>query len=197
MVRKLVVVFTSVVLFAAAHAKALGLGEIVLDSALNQPLNAQIALLQLGDVRPEQISVQIADESDFARFSIERESFLNSIEFNVQSRGANTFVQLSTLEAVREPYLSFVLETRWPSGRLLSEHTLLLDLPAFAATGSAAPIQQPVQAIAADQQISQNQQVAAQPSSSGSTAPARLAAPAEPEVEEPVVVATPAQWIQN
>tara|TARA_R110002167_G_scaffold110677_7_gene281440 strand:+ start:13279 stop:16467 length:3189 start_codon:yes stop_codon:yes gene_type:complete len=192
MVRKLVVVFTSVVLFAAAHAKALGLGEIVLDSALNQPLNAQIALLQLGDVRPEQISVQIADESDFARFSIERESFLNSIEFNVQSRGANTFVQLSTLEAVREPYLSFVLETRWPSGRLLSEHTLLLDLPAFAATGSAAPIQQPVQAIAADQQISQNQQVAAQPSSSGSTAPARLAAPAEPEVEEPAVVATPA-----
>ncbi len=192
MVRKLVVVFTSVVLFAAAHAKALGLGEIVLDSALNQPLNAQIALLQLGDVRPEQISVQIADESDFARFSIERESFLNSIEFNVQSRGANTFVQLSTLEAVREPYLSFVLETRWPSGRLLSEHTLLLDLPAFAATGSAAPIQQPVQAITADQQISQNQQVAAQPSSSGSTAPARLAAPAEPEVEEPAVVATPA-----
>lgn len=192
MVRKLVVVFTSVVLFAAAHAKALGLGEIVLDSALNQPLNAQIALLQLGDVRPEQISVQIADESDFARFSIERESFLNSIEFNVQSRGANTFVQLSTLEAVREPYLSFVLETRWPSGRLLSEHTLLLDLPAFAATGSAAPIQQPVQAIAADQQISQNQQVAVQSSSSGSTAPARLAAPAEPEVEEPAVVATPA-----
>ena len=49
-----------------------------------------------------------------------------------------------------------------------------------------------MQAIAADQQISQNQQVAAQPSSSGSTAPARLAAPAEPEVEEPAVVATPA-----
>ena len=192
MVRKLVVVFTSVVLFAAAHAKALGLGEIVLDSALNQPLNAQIALLQLGDVRPDQISVQIADESDFARFSIERESFLSSIEFNVQSRGANTFVQLSTLEAVREPYLSFVLETRWPSGRLLSEHTLLLDLPAFAATGSAAPIQQPVQAIPSDQQIIQNQQVAGQTSSAASAAPARLAAPAEPEEEVPAIVETPA-----
>tara|TARA_R100001377_G_scaffold27604_2_gene14817 strand:- start:2166 stop:5282 length:3117 start_codon:yes stop_codon:yes gene_type:complete len=191
MVRKLVVVFTSVVLFAAAHAKALGLGEIVLDSALNQPLNAQIALLQLGDVRPEQISVQIADESDFARFSIERESFLNSIEFNVQSRGANTFVQLSTLEAVREPYLSFVLETRWPSGRLLSEHTLLLDLPAFAASGSAAPIQQPVQAVPAVQQISQNQQVTTQSSSASAAAPARLAAPAEPEPAEPEELAAP------
>lgn len=193
MVRKLVVVFTSVVLFAAAHAKALGLGEIVLDSALNQPLNAQIALLQLGDVRPEQISVQIADESDFARFSIERETFLSSIEFDVQSRGANTFVQLSTAEAVREPYLSFVLETRWPSGRLLSEHTLLLDLPTFAQTGSVAPIQQPVQSISADQQIAQNQIVTDQSSSVTQAQPARLAAPAEVEVEVPAVVETPTQ----
>ena len=191
MVRKLVVVFTSVVLFAAAHAKALGLGEIVLDSALNQPLNAQIALLQLGDVRPEQISVQIANESDFARFSIERESFLNSIEFNVQSRGANTYVQLSTAQAVREPYLSFVLETRWPSGRLLSEHTLLLDLPAFAQTGSTAPIQQPTQAASSSQQALQNQSVAAQPSSAASAQPARLAQ-AAPEEETPGVVETPA-----
>jgi pilus assembly protein FimV len=190
MLRKLVVVIASVVLFAAAHAKALGLGEIVLDSALNQPLNAQIALLQLGDVRPEQISVQIADEGDFERFSIARESFLNSIEFDIQTRGANTFVQLSTAAPVREPYLSFVLETRWPSGRLLSEHTLLLDLPAFAATGSTDPIQQPVQAV---QQVSQNQSIAVQSSSSTSAQPARLAAPAEPEEEVPALVETPVQ----
>jgi len=197
MVRKLVVVFTSVVLCAAAHAKALGLGEIVLDSALNQPLNAQIALLQLGDVRPDQISVQIADEGDFARFSIEREAFLSSIKFNVQSRGANTFVQLSTAEAVREPYLSFVLETRWPSGRLLSEHTLLLDLPVFAPTGSAAPIQQPAQTNSIAQQGTQNQSLAAQSSSPLSAQPARLAAPAEPEEEEPAVVATPRTQVEE
>ena len=192
MVRKLVVVFTSVVLFAAAHAKALGLGEIVLDSALNQPLNAQIALLQLGDVRPEQISMQIADASDFARFSIERENFLNSIEFNIQSRGLNTFVQLSTAEAVREPYLSFVLETRWPSGRLLSEHTLLLDLPAFAPTGAVPAIEQAVQSNDASQQFIQNQSIATQSSSSTASSPARFAAPAEPPEPE-AVAETPAQ----
>lgn len=188
MVRKLVVFFTSVVLFTAAHAKALGLGEIVLDSALNQPLNAQIALLQLGDVRPDQISVQIADESDFARFSIERETFLNSIRFNVQSQGANTFVQLSTVDAVREPYLSFVLETRWPSGRLLSEHTVLLDLPAFAPAGNAAPVQQPTQTRENTPQNNQNQIVTNEQSSASLGQQARFAAPAEPE-ESPVAVA--------
>jgi pilus assembly protein FimV len=203
MLRKLVVVFTSVVLFAAAHAKALGLGDIVLDSALNQPLNAQIALVQLGNVRPDQISVQMANESDFARFSIEREVFLNTIQFDVESRGAETFVLLSTREAVREPYLNFVLETRWPSGRLLSEYTVLLDLPAFAANGSAEAIQRPSQAVPSDNQIPENQSITDQISSDFSDQPARLAAPAdepvpvsvepevvpEPVVEEPAAIA--------
>ncbi|MCP5357433.1 MAG: hypothetical protein H7A06_04750 [Pseudomonadales bacterium] len=191
MLRKLVVVFTSVVLFAAAHAKALGLGEIVLESSLNQPLDARIALLQLGNVRPEQIQVQMAGEDDFARFSVQRVAFLDNVRFDVQSSGADAIVRLRTDEAVREPYLSFVLETRWPSGRLLSEYTVLLDLPPFAATGNAAPVQQPVQAPSPVQTV-QNQQVA----QVSSSAPERLAAaPAsEPEpvavpAEEPVSVA--------
>lgn len=182
MVRKLVVVFTSVVLFAAAHVKALGLGEIVVESALNQPLAARIDLLQLGGVRPEQINVQLASESDFARFSIDRESFLDSIRFNVETAGNSAFVRLSTVGAVREPYLSFVLETSWPSGRLLSEHTVLLDLPPFAANTQAAPIQQAVQnqPQPSSQNTSDNQVVANQSSAPASSSPARLAAPAEP-----------------
>ncbi len=201
MVRKLVVVFTSVVLFAAAHVKALGLGEIVLESSLNQPFNAQIALLQLGDVRPEQIQVQIANERDFARFSIERASFLNAIEFDVQEQGDAAFVRLTTDEAVREPYLSFVLETRWPSGRLLNEYTVLLDLPAFASNANASAIQQPVQADASSAQILENQTPAATSATASEPAPARFAAPAEPEnsaqapavaqAEEPEVEPTP------
>lgn len=182
MVRKLVVVFTSVVMFAAAHVKALGLGEIVLESSLNQPFSAQIALLQLGDVRPEQIQVQIADERDFARFSIDRDNFLNAIQFDVQVQGDATFVRLTTDELVREPYLSFVLETRWPSGRLLNEYTVLLDLPGVANAGNAAAIQQAVQTGAASQQISQNQTSTAVSSSSSSGASGRFAAPAEPAV---------------
>ncbi len=181
MVRKLVVVFTSVVLFAAAHVKALGLGEIVLESSLNQPFNAQIALLQLGDVRPEQIQVQLANERDFARFSIERANFLDAIEFDVQEQGDAAFVRLTTDAAVREPYLSFVLETRWPNGRLLNEYTVLLDLPAFASNANASAIQQPVQADSAPVQTLENQSPSNTSSAVVEPAPARFAAPAEPE----------------
>lgn len=183
MVRKLVVVFTSVVLFAAAHAKALGLGEVTVESALNQPLAARIDLLQLGSVRPEQISVQLASESDFARFSIAREAFLNSIRFNVVTAGSSPYVRLSSQDAVREPYLSFVLETRWPSGRLLSEHTVLLDLPAFAGTGNA-PAIRPVQVAATELNSSSNQSVTENTSSSLPASTGRFAAQ-EPAANEP------------
>ena len=183
MVRKPVVIFTSIVLLAAANAKALGLGDITLESALNQPLRANIPLLQLGDVRADQISVQLASESDFARFSIDREAFLGNIQFDVQPAGAQAVVQLSTLDAVREPYLSFVLETRWPTGRLLSEYTVLLDLPAFAGNAPAPAVLQPVQQVSqtpsSPQQTIENQSLA--PSSSGDfSEPVRLAAPQEP-----------------
>jgi pilus assembly protein FimV len=157
MVRKLVVLFTSVVLFAAAHVKALGLGELTLDSALNQPLNARLELLQLGDVRADQIIVQLASESDFARFSIDRENFLNSISFSIQPSGRDAMVYLRTVGPVREPYLSFVLETRWPNGRLLSEHTLLLDLPVFAENASSVPVQQAAQGASSSQISDSNQ----------------------------------------
>jgi pilus assembly protein FimV len=157
MVRKLVVLFTSVVLFAAAHVKALGLGELTLDSALNQPLNARLELLQLGDVRADQITVQLASESDFARFSIERANFLNSISFRIEPSGRDALVYLRTAAPVREPYLSFVLETRWPNGRLLSEHTVLLDLPAFAENASSVPVQQAAQGDSSSQLTDLNQ----------------------------------------
>jgi len=177
MVRKPVVIFTSLVLLAAANAKALGLGDITLESALNQPLRANIPVLQLGDVRAEQISVQLASESDFARFSIDREAFLGSLRFAVQGQGGGTVVQVSTLDAVREPYLSFVLETRWPSGRLLSEYTVLLDLPAFADNAPVLTVQQASQASPQSLQDNQNQQVASFSSDSSSSSPVRMAAP--------------------
>ncbi len=194
MVRKPVVIFTSFVLLAAANAKALGLGDITLESALNQPLRANIPVLQLGGVRAEQISVQLASASDFERFAIDREAFLDNIRFDVRPAGAEAVVQISTRDAVREPYLSFVLETRWPSGRLLSEYTVLLDLPAFAQDAPAPVIQQPSQQTAPEVSSSQssiNQSVAGVSSSDSPAQPVRLAAPAPASpttIEEPPAV---------
>ena len=146
MVRKAVVLSGTLFLCLASRVFALGLGAVTVESALNQPLQARIELVDLGNVTLDQIAVQLGSPQDFERFGISRDGFLSNIRYSVEQSGGRAFVRLSTVEIVREPYLSFILDTRWPSGRILSEHTLLLDLPVFRDGGgaSAVPGQQPI-----------------------------------------------------
>ena len=48
-------------------------------------------------------------------------------------------VHLSTRKPVKEPYLDFVVELRWPSGRVLRNYTVLFDLPLYSGEAAAVP----------------------------------------------------------
>ncbi len=89
----------------------------------------------------------MASTADFERFNVQRESFLSNIRFSVESTANGNVVILTSSQIVREPYLSFILDTRWPNGRLLSEHTILLDLPVFNDQQSTAEVRQPISPI--------------------------------------------------
>lgn len=131
MLRKSVVMLAILLGSLASQVYALGLGNVTVESYLNQPLRVRIEVLDLGNTRLQDVAIQLASTDDFERFNIDRVRFLSNIRFSVQSTVAGNFVYLTTNQVVREPYLSFILDTRWPNGRLLSEHTILLDLPVF------------------------------------------------------------------
>lgn len=119
-------------LLSAPFALALGLGEITLRSSLNQPLNAEISLVDVGDLSAEQIIVKLASQDDFDRVGLERPFFYSKMKFEVVTQSSHgPFIRLTTREAAVEPFLSFIVEARWSSGRLLHEYTVLLDLPTF------------------------------------------------------------------
>ena len=139
--RKLVGVCGFAFVVLANYASALGLGEIKLNSALNQPLDAEIKLLDTRDLNTEQIIVALGSPADFERNGVERLYFYTELEFEVLLNApGGAVVRISTRNPVREPFLNFLVEARWPSGRLLREYTLLMDLPTFADTPSA-PVQ--------------------------------------------------------
>lgn len=127
MLRKLALaVAASTVMMNSAFA--LGLGDIRLESALNQPLNARIELLDAQSLRPEDISVRLANPADFERAGIARELFLSNIRFQViVGNDGQPSLRLRTNQAVVEPFLNFLVEVNWPSGRLLREYTVLID----------------------------------------------------------------------
>ncbi len=112
---------------------ALGLGEATVQSALNQPLKAEIELVSVGDLEAVEILPGLATREEFIKAGVDRVYFLSDIRFNVkEAANGKLMVELTTTKPVREPYLNFLVEVIWPSGRLLREYALLIDPPLFA-----------------------------------------------------------------
>lgn len=119
-------------LTVASQAAALGLGEIELDSALNERLDAEIELLDASGLQPTEILVSLASNEDFKRIGVERFFFLTDLQFEVAyGPGGGATVQVTSSRPITEPYLNFIVEVMWPSGRLLKEYIVLLDPPTF------------------------------------------------------------------
>ncbi len=116
-------------------AWALGLGSIELRSALNQPLNAEIPLTSASDEDLASLRVELASLEAFQRQGLERPPFLESLNFAVIRRpdGAPA-LRVTSTQAAREPFLTFLVEARWARGRVLREYTVLLDPPTFTET---------------------------------------------------------------
>jgi pilus assembly protein FimV len=143
MTRKLALVFAVAALMVSGRAFALGLGEITLNSALNQKLDAEIELLEVRGLDENEILASLGSREDFERVGVERFFFLTDLRFRVEMRDAGRAVLVVTSSSpITEPYLNFLVEVLWPSGRLLKEFTLLLDPPTFTDSG-AAPVAVP------------------------------------------------------
>ncbi len=132
MLRRYTVTFFGLLLsVAASHTLGLSLGSAIVESSVNQPLSLRIEILELGEIRADDVSIQMASTEDFIRLGVDPLEILSSVSFLTQETSNRVYVFLTSSEIIREPYLSFVLETRWPSGRLLSEYRVSLDLPVY------------------------------------------------------------------
>jgi len=126
-----------------ANVAALGLGEIELKSALNQPLNAEVELLSATPAEMQELRVQIASSEAFASAGIDRPLFLTKLNFNVSKNAdGKPVVRISSRDVIREPFLDFLLEISWSKGRLLREYTVLVDPPVMM-PASTPPVQAP------------------------------------------------------
>ncbi len=109
---------------------ALGLGNITVKSALNQPLHAEIALSVERAEDLEDLSFKLAPEALFRRLGIERPHYLTELRFQPLARSdGQRVLQIQTTNPVREPFLNFLIEATWPGGRVVREYTVLLDPP--------------------------------------------------------------------
>ena len=192
-------------LLLASQAWALGLGEIRLSSALNEPLRAEIELLAATPEELENLRIQLASAETFERYDLDRPLFLTRLQFEIvrSGRSDGNFVRVTSAEPVTEPFITFLVEAAWSRGRLLREYTLLVDPPTFApppTTQATQPVTAPTRQAPADSgeirrpEPTPEPQPTARPSQAVQPpvqAPSQRPEPAEPVEAEPVAEAPP------
>ncbi|MDG6399398.1 FimV/HubP family polar landmark protein [Pseudomonas quasicaspiana] len=113
------------------------MGDITLHSALNQPLNAEIELVETAGLSADDIVARLASPEEFARAGVDRVFFFNDFRFTPVIRGNRGVIRVVSSKPVTEPYLQFLVQVIRPGGDMLHEYTLLLD-PATSEQGRAA-----------------------------------------------------------
>ena len=73
----------------------LGLGEIEVNSALNQTLNADIELLSATVEDTENLIIKLASRKEFLRAGLDRPYSLNDLRFKAEEINGNPYIKVS------------------------------------------------------------------------------------------------------
>ena len=167
---------------------ALGLGEIQVNSFLNQPLNAEIEVISARPGEIDDLLVSLASSEAFARAGLARPRHLSDLRFSVRKNeeGDQAVIIVSTKAGVKEPFLNFLIEADWSKGRVLREFTILLDPPFYA--DQPAPVESVTEPV--EQAASDEASVSEIVEQSGLTSSVDTSEPAEPVagVTEPIAL---------
>nr|WP_286554576.1 FimV/HubP family polar landmark protein [Variovorax sp. J22G40] len=114
----------------AFDAEALSLGRITVQSALGEPLRAEIDVTEISAAEAEGLRVNIGSPETFRTAGVPYNSALSDVRSTLQRRADGRYVvRLSSNRSVSDPFIDLVIEANWGSGRITRDYTVLLDPP--------------------------------------------------------------------
>ncbi|HET8745373.1 MAG TPA: FimV/HubP family polar landmark protein, partial [Ramlibacter sp.] len=129
--------------FASPDALALALGRVSVQSALGEPLRAEIELPEISPEEVASLKANIASPAQFRSAGVEFNPALGNVQITLQRRSNGSyFLNLASDRPVNDPFVDVILEATWASGRVQRDFTLLLDPPSLRQPQTAqAPVQ--------------------------------------------------------
>lgn len=122
------------------EAQALALGRVVVQSALGEPLRAQIDIPEINAEEEASLRVSLASGEAFSAAGMDFNPALSGLQITLQRRpDGRAYLQISSFRPVTEPFVDLILEANWASGRLVRDYTLLFDPPQLRAAAPVAP----------------------------------------------------------
>mgnify|MGYP005839312915 CR=1 FL=1 len=115
-------------------AWSLGLGEVTVESYLNQPLKARIELLTNESDDLSTVTAQVASADDYELIGASRDAVPVPIRFTVTGSNGEAYLLGSSRLPINDPVVRLIVEVNWANGRMLREYTLFLDPSAVPAS---------------------------------------------------------------
>lgn len=147
-IHALAVTVAGLVGLSGPSAQALSLGRITVQSALGEPLRAEIDVPEINAEEFASLKAFVASPEAFRAAKLEYNPAMAGLQVTPQRRAdGRTTIRLSGNRAINEPFVDLIFEASWASGRIVREYTMLFDPPASraAVVAAPAPAQIPVQ----------------------------------------------------
>ncbi|BDM24111.1 LysM peptidoglycan-binding domain-containing protein [Pseudomonas sp. LRP2-20] len=127
-IRKLVLAMAAASALTSGMANALGLGELTLKSAQNQPLDAEIELLDVRDLTAAEVAPSLAPPEEFSKAGVAFPSYLEDLTFTpVINPNGKSVLRVTSSQPLPGTVVKFLVQVMWPQGRLLRDYSVLLD----------------------------------------------------------------------
>lgn len=106
----------------------IGMGDLLVESHLDQAFRAQLPLKDIGELNIDEIRVKLGSAEDFEQAALDFSDFLSNLTFSIiKNAKQEVRIQIKSDHPVVDPYIAFVLEVSWSTGRLLKEFSVLID----------------------------------------------------------------------
>ena len=174
----------------ALDAHALALGRVTVQSALGEPLRAEIDVPDINADEAASLKTSVANPEAFKAAGLEYNPALGSLQISLQRRAdGRAFLRVSGDRPINEPFVDLILEANWASGRLVRDYTMLFD-PANLRSAAAQGIPVTQAAVPSSAAAAAAASRSSQPVVAASARPAPVARPAPaPRPQKPVAVA--------
>ena len=112
-----------------SSAEAAGLGRLTVQSALGQPLRAEVEVTAVSADEADTLTAKIASPEAFSRVGLQYKEALSGVRMAVENRGGRYFIKVTSSKPINDPFVDLVVELSWASGTFSREYTFLLDPP--------------------------------------------------------------------
>ncbi|MEY3445884.1 MAG: hypothetical protein RIR45_639 [Pseudomonadota bacterium] len=118
--------------FSATGALALSLGRLTVQSALGEPLRAEIDVPDINAEEAASLKTVVASPDAFVAAGLDYNPAMSIVQATLQRRpDGRAFIRITSERAINEPFVDMILETSWSSGRTVRDYTMLFDPPAL------------------------------------------------------------------